>query len=167
MRTAAQVGSAMTHQIQSQFKQAMRRLAAGVSLISCKVNGERAGIAATAVCSLSTDPPSLVACVNKEASIHPGLSIGDHYCINLLRDDHEDISNAFGRVTKCDDKFAFGNWAQDEDGIPWLTDAHANIFCIVQKIIDYGSHSIFIGNVIRIQMNEFGAPLVYFDGGYL
>ena len=157
----------MTHQIQSQFKQAMRRLAANVSLISCKVNGEWAGIAATAVCSLSMDPPSLVACVNRQASIHPGLSVGDHYCINLLKEGQEDVSNAFGKVIKCDDKFAFGNWVQNRDGTPCLSDAHVNIFCAVQKIIDYGSHSIVVGNVTRIQMNEIGAPLVYFDGGYL
>ena len=157
----------MTHQIQSQFKEAMRRLAANVSLISCNVDGQRAGIAATAVCSLSMEPPSLIACINKGASIHPGLCIGDSYCVNLLKDNHEDVSNAFGKVVTCDDKFSFGDWIQDENGTPYLSDAHANIFCSVKKIVDYGSHSIVIGDATRIQMDKLGLPLVYFDGGYL
>ncbi len=157
----------MTHQIQSQFKQAMRRLAANVSLVSCNVNGKRAGIAATAVCSLTIEPPSTVVCINQQASVHPGLGIDDPYCLNLLKGGQEDISNAFGGITRCDDKFAFGNWNQNSDGVPYLSDAQANIFCTVKSIVGHGTHSIIIGNVERVLINELGSPLIYFDGGYL
>lgn len=157
----------MTYQLQDHFKQAMRRLAANVSLVSCNANNRRTAITATAICSLTVEPPSLVACINQKASVHPGLTIDDHYCVNLLKQGQEEISNVFGGITKSDDKFAFGDWDEDAEGVPYLSDAQANIFCAVHEIIDFSSHSIVIGHVLRVQLNEIGEPLVYFDGGYL
>lgn len=149
------------------FKQAMRRLAAGVSVITACENGAARGIAATAVTSLTVDPPAMILCVNRSASIHPALAIGAPICINLLHRQHQDISGAFGGLIPCANKFDHGEWQDDARGIPYLADAQANIFASVDQMTPYGSHSIIIARVIEVRNRADIAPLIFQDGGYL
>lgn len=153
--------------IGADFKQAMRRLAASVSVITARENGEARGIAATAVTSLTVDPPAMIICVNQSASIHPALAVGAPICINLLHQQHREISGAFGGMIACDNKFAYGEWQDDERGIPFLTDAQANIFATVDQMTPYGSHSIIIARVSGVRNRDDIAPLIFQNGGYL
>ena len=83
-------------QITADFKKAMRRLAATVTIISTSdANGNRYGMTATAVNSLAMDPPSLLICVNHSASIHAPLVGRGRFCVNVLTTGHEDLVSAF------------------------------------------------------------------------
>ena len=69
---------------QARFTAGMRHLAAGVTLVTTAGGGSRAGLTATAVCSVSAEPPQLLACVNREADAHRLLLATGHLAVNLL-----------------------------------------------------------------------------------
>ena len=166
-QTAPIAAADNTAALGADFKQAMRRLAASVSVITAREEGEPRGIAATAVTSLTVDPPAMIVCVNQSASIHPALAIGAPICINLLHQQHSEVSGAFGGMIACDNKFDHGEWQDDERGIPYLVDAQSNIFATVEQMTPYGSHSIIIARVAGVRNRDDIAPLIFQNGGYL
>src|SRR5271155_5585472 len=91
------------------MKQAMRRLAASVVVVSAREGDTRYAMAASAVTSLSMEPPSILLCVNKSASIYPILNHGKDFCINVLAGSHTDLSVACSGGQKGEGRFAIGD----------------------------------------------------------
>jgi flavin reductase (DIM6/NTAB) family NADH-FMN oxidoreductase RutF len=149
------------------FRDAMRRFATTVSVISCASGGCRHGMSATAVTSLSVDPPALLVCVNKSTATHRVLSRGGRFCVNVLRSFHSQVSQAFSGKLKGEDRFRVGAWQETDDGLPFLGDAQANLFCEIDRITDYGTHTIFIGRVYSAIVHADVDPLLYQDGKYV
>ncbi len=147
-----------------QFRAAMRKLASTVTVVTARQADEHHGMAATAVTSLSMDPPSLLVCVNRTASMHSALHRSALFCINLLGEQHGPLCEAFGGKLTGAARFAVGEWASGEDEVRYLIDAPANIFCRLDEQHDYGTHTIFIGRVVRVRVMEDGKPLLYQAG---
>ena len=153
-------------QITVEFKQAMRRLASTVTIISTSdADGNRHGMTATAVNSIAADPPSLLICVNHSASIHTPLTQRGRFCVNVLTTQHEELVAAFSGKLKGDARFEVGEWRNESCGMPYLHDAQCNLFCDVDTVVPYGTHSIVIGRVSAVLVGEGVRPLVYADGG--
>jgi flavin reductase len=148
------------------FCEAMRRFATTVSIISCSSDGRRYGMSATAITSLSVDPPSLLLCVNKSTATHRALSRGGRFSVNVLRSYHSGLSHAFSGKFRGEDRFRLGNWRETEEGLPFLSDAQANLFCEIAHIMDYATHAIFIASVYFVRTQEDVDPLLYQDGKY-
>lgn len=153
-------------QLQSAMKEAMRRLAASVCVISTQNDGARHAMSATAVTSLSMDPPSLLVCVNRAVPFHAAMSAQDEFCVNVLSADQSELSAACGGKLQGDERFTIGRWGASENGVPRLEDGVASILCQKDGHYDYGSHTIFIGKVQDIQVSDVVNPLLYVDGGY-
>lgn len=92
------------------FREAMRRFTATVSIISCASNGCRYEMSATAITSLSIDPPSVLVCVNKSAATYRILSRGGRFCVNVLRSFHSSLSQAFSGKFRGEERFRLGCW---------------------------------------------------------
>lgn len=148
------------------FRQSMRRLAATVCIISCQQDGVRYGITVTSVTSLCMEPLSILACINQSASIRPHLRGVGRYCVNLLRQNQVDISKRFSGAVPADERFLLGDWRASEDGVPYLADAQANIFCEIDQAFSYSTHDIIVGRVQSSRFNTEVAPLIYQDGKY-
>ena len=148
------------------FLDAMRRFATTVSILTCAHGGSRFGMSATAITSLSVDPPSLLVCINKSAATHRVMSRGGRFCVNVLRSTHAGLSQAFSGRLKGEDRFNSGSWGQTEDGLPFLSDAQANLFCEIVRVVDYGTHTIFIARVFSANTRRDVDPLLYQDGKY-
>ena len=145
---------------------AMRRIAATVTIVTAD-DGERYhGMTATAVTSLSMEPPSLLVCINKKAFLHDILVRASNFCINVLHQDQAELSAAFSEKASYQDRFGVGRWARSADGLHYLTDAQAVLFCRKAKAISYGTHTVFIGEVTKVDVREPVAPLVYQNAGY-
>lgn len=145
---------------------AMRRMARSVAVISCRHGERRYSMSVTAVDSLSADPPSLLICINRNASIYPPLDAGADFCINLLAADHRDIAvDCSGRL-KGEERFTSGEWEDDVLGVPCLRDAQANLVCRQDGRFDYGTHAVFIGRLREVRLAGEVSPLVYVDGAY-
>lgn len=148
------------------FRQAMRRLASAVAVVATTRGDEWIGMAATSVTSLSMDPPSLLICVNRSASIHAALTHGATFSVNILHESHEPISAAFGGKAKGAERFATGDWRACSEGLPRLHDAVASIACAVDMSVDYGTHTIVIGKVRQTRLSTQEHPLIYVNGRY-
>ena len=149
--------------IQQDFKQSMRFLAASVNIISTAHEGKKFAMTATSVTSLSMDPPSLLVCVNKNASIHDTLiSDGQQFCVNLLSKGQEDIATTCSINEKEPERFQFDDW--DTEDIPYLKSAQSNIFCEVIDHFEHATHTIFLGNVVKSTFKEQFNTLIYPDG---
>jgi flavin reductase (DIM6/NTAB) family NADH-FMN oxidoreductase RutF len=149
------------------FKAAMRRLAASVAIVVAKGDAGPVGMAATSITSLTVDPPALLVCVNRATSLHALLEPSAPLSVNLLSRDQKAVSIAFGGGAPKDERFAIGDWIEGKNGLPSLKDAQANLDCVIDAMLAYGTHSIVIARVLSASVSETVQPLIYQDGDYL
>lgn len=150
------------------FKLGMRRLAAGVSLITTRdAAGRRHGMVATSVTSVCLEPPSLLACINKSASSYEALVTAGVFCVNLLAEDADEVAMRFSSSKFRDLRFTEGGWSELETGSPVLDGAIASFDCRVTNMIEAASHTIFIGEVVDVRLPQAQlSPLLYLDGAF-
>ena len=153
------------HQLAEAFKQAMRRVAATVNVISICVEGKPMGITATAVSVVSMDPPSLLVCVNQAASVHPWIEDVLHFNVNVLHRDQAEVATIFADRKLEAQRFIRG-WENDCVTPPKLRNAQATIRCRRIDHHRFGTHSIFIGLVEEVAMRDEVDPLIYLDGSF-
>ncbi len=147
------------------FRSAMRHVAATVYAVTTGQVGQRHGILATAVSSLSLDPPSLLVCVNRTASLHEPLACADTFCVNVLGLGNRDVAEAFERG-RGEGRFTVGDWVE-QHGVPVLSNAQSYFVCRTAHRHEFGTHTIFIGELIDARHRENAAPLTYYDRHYI
>lgn len=150
------------------FKTAMSLLAGGVTIVTAGVGDQRRGLTATAVCSLSMKPPSILACVNSVGEAHAAIERQGAFCVNILAQDDTDMSDRFaGReVERGSEKFAPARWMQLETGAPVLRSALVAVDCEVYDTMRLATHTIFLGHVRAVYLGEKRVPLVHYDRKY-
>lgn len=150
------------------FKAGMRQLAAGVTLVTTRSeNGERSGLTATAVCSVSAEPPILLVCVNQKSGSYAAIREAGRFAVNVLAAEDQDLSNRFASSVSGDERFHHGEWDSLATGAPVLASALAGFDCTLLEAKDVGSHGVFFGRIEAIKVREDdGAPLLYGKGGY-
>jgi flavin reductase len=148
------------------FRQAMRRVASTVTVISIRVGGQPMGITATAVSPISMDPPSLLVCINRTASVHGSMEDVTHFRVNVLHRDQEEVAQMFADRTQHGLRFLSG-WDLGCAAAPRLLDAQAAILCRRIDSHSFGTHSIFIGVIEDVAVREEINPLLYLDGRYV
>ena len=94
------------------YRSGMRQLAASVNVITVSHNGERDGLTATAVCSVSVKPPQLLVCVNRIAGAHDLIQSEGVFGINVLARDQEDVAKRFAGIdgVEREDRYSLGAW---------------------------------------------------------
>lgn len=168
--------SEVSQLVASNFREAMRRLAASVMIISSRdTDGTPHGMVASSVISVSMEPASMLIAVNRTAGIHPVLLRSKMFCINLLTDDQGDLLKPFSTTALRDQRFKSERWSDasttGSGRLPWLPDAAASIECAVDLVTDYGTHSLFVGRVQQVHCASASAanqastrPLVWLAG---
>lgn len=151
----------------AQFKAAMRRLAASVSIVVAGGDNGPVGIAATSITSLTVEPPAVLVCINRSTSLHASLVPTTPLSVNLLSRDQQQVSTAFGGGVPAAEWFSVGDWVTGENGLPRLAGAQASLDCVIDAMLAYGTHSIVIARVLRVALGQGGDPLIYQDGAYL
>ncbi|HEY0043559.1 MAG TPA: flavin reductase family protein [Allosphingosinicella sp.] len=152
-------------QVSDAFRQAMRRVASTVNVITICVDGAPMGITATAMSSLALDPPSLLVCINQAASMHSPMEDVSHFCVNVLHRGQEETARIFSDRRHHALRFTSG-WDVDCARPPRLQEAQAAILCRRTDHHRFGTHSIFIGVVEDVAVREDVDPLVYLNGNY-
>lgn len=161
----SQAADIQTAELASSFRNAMRRLATTVSIITCLDEEGWHGMTATAVTSVCIDPPAILVCVNTATYFYRCLSSSGSFCVNLLGSHHVGISQGFGGDLKGVERFQSGNWTLTRK-LPCLMDAQATLFCKTATRTHFGTHGIFIGGVEEARFSGEATPLVYQDGHY-
>ncbi len=150
------------------YRALMRHQAGAVTVIACGTADTRAGLTATAVASLSDNPPTILACIQRKAGAHDLISSVKSFSVNVLASDQQDIAERFaGRSgTMGSDRFDGLEWITLQSGAPVLSRALASLDCELIDRHEFTTHSIFIGRVLDGQFRSEAAPLLYFRGDY-
>jgi flavin reductase (DIM6/NTAB) family NADH-FMN oxidoreductase RutF len=150
------------------FIQGMRQLASGVTLITTAHDGRRAGLTATAVCSVSADPPQLLACINRQAETHRLIAESSAFAVNVLAHDQHRLAQVFAGAGGVygDHRFGEAEWRTLITGAPVLSACVASFDCRLIELVPAATHSIFIGRVVAVQLQTELDPLVYVEGDY-
>lgn len=152
----------------SLFREGMSRVASAVHIITTDGAAGKAGLTATAVSSLSADPPMLLACVKRSASSAPILKQNGVFVVNTLAASHRELADLFAGRTgvRGAERFDGHEWIKGETGSPILPDALASFECRVSQILDVATHEILIGHVVAVRLGAKAAHLVYADRAY-
>ena len=150
--------------MQEEFLSILRTTKQTVFIMSAEKNDVRRAVTVSSVTSISMEPPSILICINKSSKIHDSIVLGSKFCINLLTKDQHELSNICSDDQKHDQRFADQNW--NLDNLPFLENAQANIFCKVDKLSSYHTHTIVIGLVEDANFADTISTLTYVDGDY-
>lgn len=143
------------------FKDAMGKFATGVTVITTEVEGDVHGMTANAFMSVSLHPKLVVVSIAEKAEMLQKLNQSGKFAVNILAADQQEHSMLFAGQIKDKRDVQFGRLA----GLPVLQGALAQVACEVVNVHVEGDHSLFIGKVIDIKLED-GEPLVYFTGKY-
>lgn len=146
----------------------MRNVPGTVSIVTSGEKPMRHGLTLTAGCSLSTEPSSVLVCVNKSAGAHDTIMGSRLFCWNILAEDHLALAHTFSGQdgSKGDVRFTDGFWRKLATGAPSLIDAICSFDCRVVDAHDARSHTIFIGQVVAQAVNSGRKPLLYVNGSF-
>lgn len=153
-------------EIASRFKQALRGVASTVTVITAHDGERHHGMTATAVTSLCMHPPALLICLNRATLLHDILTLGQSFCVNVLNESQAPVSAAFSGALPPGERFRRGDWSFADSGLGFLADAQANIFCKKVAATPFGTHTVFIGEVVEVRLTDRQAPLIYKNASY-
>ncbi|MEX6725493.1 flavin reductase family protein [Parapedomonas caeni] len=149
------------------FKRGMRQLTGAVCIITADHAGARAGLTATAVCSVCAEPPRLLVGINRAGRSYALVRDAGAFCVNVLAEDGLALAQRFAMpVEGLDERFATGGWEAGVTGSPVLPGALAAFECRVHDIVEVGTHGMVIGDVVAVRTNEAIGPLLYMNGQF-
>lgn len=146
----------------------MARLGAAVNVVTTAGPAGTCGFTASAVCSVSAEPPTLLVCMNKTSAQGAAFRKNNVLCVNALSAAQEDLSNVFAGLTReeMDARFAHAEWTVLQTGAPVLCDAAVSFDCRVEKIVHAGSHRVFFCRVLAVSLGDAPHALMYFRRAY-
>lgn len=150
-----------------EFRDGMAMLSGAVNVITTGGSEGLAGFTATAVCSVTDQPPTLLVCMNRSSYAHRFFTANGVLCVNLLGGDQQGLSGLFAdRNVSMEERFRQSAWQTLSTGSPALDDALVNFDCRIAQIHDVGSHSIFYCEVVQLRQSNPRPGLVYFNRNY-
>lgn len=148
------------------FKQSMRNIASPVGVVTTRHGDVRHGLTATAICSVSMEPPSMLVCVNRSASAEKLIAESGAFAINMLSEDQHNVARLFSTPGLAPEgRYAEGEWHYLETGSPVLNGATVSFDCLVEKCIEWGTHNLYIGRVVATETFDHEI-LLYKDGAF-
>lgn len=146
------------------FKAVMRQVASPVAIITAAHNGHRAGLTATAVCSVSIEPPTVLVCINQHANADALIAQSGAFAVNFLAAEQAGLARLFSTPHLASEaRFAGAEWTRRVTGAPLLRAAVGTLDCTVVQMLPSGTHHIYIGRVVAADALD-GSPLLYRDG---
>jgi flavin reductase (DIM6/NTAB) family NADH-FMN oxidoreductase RutF len=127
------------------------------------------GTTVNAFCAVSLDPPIVLVCVGRGRSIHPVIARTRRFAVNVLAEDSQGLSDCFAgapsplpRSALCDAAYHAG-----VTGVPILEAAIAHLECELERALDVGDHTMYLGRVVAVGTGREALPLLYFRRRYL
>jgi flavin reductase len=150
------------------YREAMAQLGAAVNVITTDGPGGRAGFTASAVCSVTDSPPTLLVCANRTNDSYPAMRANSVLCVNTLAGAHEELSPVFAGMTQhtMAARFDGATWHTLLTGAPALDGALVAFDCRITQIVEVGTHDVFICAVEAVEVGEMHEGLIYYARGY-
>ena len=146
----------------------MARLGAAVNVVTTIGTEGPKGLTASAVCSVTDDPPTLLLCINRESEMNEAFKESGVLCVNTLAASQEELSPLFAGFTGVPqaERFTTGTWTALATGAPVLAEAVVSFDCRVTQWTEIGTHTVFFCEVEAIQTGEAHEGLIYFGRSY-
>jgi flavin reductase len=149
------------------YREGMARLAAAVNVITTDGPAGPGGFTASAVCSVTDDPPTLIVCVNLASRQNEIIRTNQVLCVNTLSIGQGDIAALFStKELAIAQRFAAGRWSTLVTGSPVLEGAIASFDGRVVERLERGTHSVIFCEIEAVRTTPRAEPLLYFDRGY-
>jgi len=152
------------------FRNAMSRLASGVTVLTClDPMGRDCALTVTAVTSVSREPALVLVCVKQDGFTHDAMSVSDGWVLNMLSTEQLDLSTYAARHRAPGDRDDLRTWFSHRSpstGAAVLTGTVATVECVPYSSTDGGDHNVMIGRVVAATAAELGTPMVHVDRGY-
>jgi flavin reductase len=149
------------------FRNAMALLGGAVSVITTDGEAGRCGFTASAVCSVTDSPPTLLVCMNRTSLNNANFKANGVICVNVLNASHQDISGGFAnRELTMEQRFEQAQWSVLETGAPAMDEALVSFDCRVAQVHEVGSHSIFYCEIVQLRSTVAEEGLMYFNRAY-
>lgn len=147
------------------FRSTLGRFATGVTVVTAlDRNGADHGMTVSAFCSLSLEPPLVLACIGEDASLSGIIAEVEYIGVNVLSSAQENISRRFADREETA-RFEGVGFTRGENGVALIDDALAHLECRVVRRHREGDHTIVVAEVDRAAPHS-GRPLLYYRGGY-
>ncbi|VVN41083.1 4-hydroxyphenylacetate 3-monooxygenase reductase component [Pseudomonas fluorescens] len=144
---------------------AMAKLVVGVCVVTTGDEDGIAGCTATAICSVSDTPPTMLVCINRLSDTSSTAVRSRSMCINILSAHQQGISETFSRRADAG-KFSSVEWHRGTSGAPILGGALISLDCEVSTVQDCNTHTIFFCRPLSIVSGEATDPLCYYGRAY-
>ena len=148
------------------YRDAMAHLASAVYLVTTQGAAGRGGFTASAVCSVSDTPPTLLVCLNRKSSAYAAFSGNDVLCVNALAADQAGVAGAFGGRTPMDERFSRACWNELLTGAPALEGALTSFDCRIIDRSAMSTHDVLFCEVVALRGVVGGTCLVYAQRRY-
>lgn len=146
------------------FRAVLGRFASGVTVLTTRdADGRDHGMTVSAFCSVSLEPPLILACIDHGTDMHGVLPPATHFGISILEETQEALSRRFAELPN--NRFDGIGYTRGESGVVLLDDALAHLECRQVARHGAGDHTIYVGEVERATNGQ-GRPLLYYRGGY-
>lgn len=159
------------------YRAVMGRFVTGVTVVTT-LDGPDAlrgapqpfGTTVNSFTSVSLDPPLVLITIGRERSIHPVLARTCRFAVNILAEEAQDLSDCFAGAPSTIPRSAFcgARWRPSPNGMPLLDEALAWVDCVLDRVIEAGDHTIYLGRVVALEVSDRQDwPLLYFGRQYL
>jgi flavin reductase len=150
------------------YREAMSRLGTAVNIITTAGVAGVAGVTASAVCSVTDDPATLLVCINRSSRAHPIFLQNGVFCVNVLCGMHEFLSGIFAGSPPMtmEERFKQIGWQPLKTGAPALDEAAVSFDCVIDNVSEVGTHSVLFGRVEALEMGHEREALIYFGRAY-
>lgn len=157
--------------LRQRFRDAMANLPAAVNIVTTAGPAGRCGITATALCSVSDTPPTLLFCVNMNSTALQTFESNGRVCVNVLPGECEALARHFAGMTglSMEQRFAEAAWCDDGAGspalprLPQLAHALVNLTGHLVRVVRVGTHAVLFAEIDTVQIRDDADALLYFD----
>ena len=150
------------------YREAMARMGAAVNVITTDGPGGRAGFTASAVCSVTDTPPTLLVCANRTNDSYAAFKANNVLCVNVLTHSQQALSPIFAGMTEhtMAARFETAVWRTLATGAPALEAAAVAFDCRIVQSVTVGTHDVFFCEVEAVLTGEVHEGLIYYGRGY-
>jgi flavin reductase (DIM6/NTAB) family NADH-FMN oxidoreductase RutF len=141
------------------YRSAISGLPKGITVITTPGEKSPMGCTATAVASLSLDPPTLLVSLASTSSTLAAILSSGVFAVNVLAWADRQLAERFATGTP-EERFAATAWGA-VDGVPVLTNCPTRILCCVSEAVELLDHTLVAGTAVGAQNGDAAPAVLY------